>query len=457
PDEIVRGKLADFADFALLHSLESPSSVDDSVARVEAGRVQLLQRGRGYVPKPLPLPEGFGQAPPLLALGGQQKNTFCLINRGQAMLSPPMGELKSKATLAVYQRFLALFCQLLEQPLSMVAVDRQTSYPSSQLGLSQNLSQILFPGQAVRQTHSPSSMSPLRVQSIQHHHAHIAACMAENGLALKSPPVLGIVLDGLGLGDDGTFWGGEFLLADYRGYRRLAALKPVALLGHEQAVHQPWRNTYAHLRAAFDWPELVATCSDLGLMEFLADKPQMLLEQTLEQLKTPLASSAERLFDAVAAALDICREELAYPGQGVAELEALIEPEHLGQGMAYPFELTQRYEDGLWLIEPRSMWLSLLADLMQDVSSAVISARFHLGLANAIATLTHTLQEEHPFHQVVLTGSVFQNQVLALEVKTRLRNLGLTVLTHSKVPPNDGGLSLGQAVIAAARHLAPTP
>ncbi|HEY9761148.1 MAG TPA: carbamoyltransferase HypF [Trichocoleus sp.] len=444
-NEEAKESLSGIADYILLHNQDITNRVDDSVVQVCEGHLQMLRRARGYAPSPVGLPEGFESSPSLLAMGSELKNTFCLVQHGQAILSQHIGNLENGRTYRSYKQTLALFSQLFDHHPEIIAVDQHPEYLSTKLGLSLGRGAEGIP-------------TPSRIQAIQHHHAHVAACMAENGLALKTPPILGIALDGLGFGDDGTLWGGEFLLADYRGYRRLATFKPVALLGGELAIRQPWRNTYAHLKAAFDWAELTATCSSLELIEFLSDKPQSMPEQMLEkEVPSPLASSVGRLFDAVAAALGICREESSYEGQGAVELEALIDPEQLHQTLPYPFELVTRHDDGLWIVEPQAMWLSLLADLMQKVDPAIISARFHVGLANAIATLTQTLRHQHPFTQVALTGGVFQNKVLLLEVKQRLEALGLTVLTHSKVPPNDGGLSLGQAVIAAARHINPTP
>ncbi|HEY9880476.1 MAG TPA: carbamoyltransferase HypF [Leptolyngbyaceae cyanobacterium] len=444
-NEEAKEHLSSIADYILLHNQDIINRVDDSVVRVCEGHLQTIRRARGYAPMPISLPEGFQPTPSLLAMGSELRNTFCLVQDGQAVLSQHIGNLENAGTYRSYRQALDLFSQLLEHHPEIIAVDQHPDYLSTQLGLS-------LGNEAVEGT----SKSP-RIQAIQHHHAHVAACMAENGLALKTPPILGIALDSSGFGDDGTLWGGEFLLADYRGYRRLATFKPVALLGGEKAVQQPWRNTYAHFRAAFDWAELTATCSSLELFEFLSDKSQLMLDEMLEETHSPLASSVGRLFDAVAAALGICREGASYEGQGAVELEALVDPDQLYQTLPYPFDLVTRHEDGLWVVDPQAMWLSLLADLMQGVNAGIISARFHVGLANAIATLTHMLRNQHPFSQVALTGGVFQNKILLLEVKQRLEALGLTVLTHSKVPPNDGGLSLGQAVIAAARHINPTP
>lgn len=462
-----RERLGSIADYWLMHDRAIVNRVDDSVVRVSGGQVQVLRRARGYAPSPIPLPKGFEAAPPLLAMGSELKNTFCLVRDGQGILSQHIGDLEDGKTYHSYEQALYLYGQIFEHRPDLIAIDLHPEYLSTKLGLV--FSSLEHPPPKHPTHEDPilekqilentiEHLTPIKVHGIQHHHAHVAACMVENGLPLKTSPILGIALDGLGFGDDDTLWGGEFLLADYQGYRRLATFQPVAMLGGEQAIRQPWRNTYAHLKTAFDWAELTAACGDLEIITFLADKPQQTLDQILERpAYSPLASSVGRLFDAIAAAIGICREAITYEGQAAIELEALVEKVHLSRVVPYPFELSRRPEDGLWQLEPGPMWLTLLADLIQEVDPATISARFHVGLASAIATLTRTLHQHHPFTQVALTGGVFQNQILALEVKRRLEEQGLIVLTHSKVPPNDGGLSLGQAAIAAARHLQATP
>ncbi len=486
-NEDAKKKLTAIADYFLFHNREIVNRVDDSVVRVVSpgeislngrmplngrkpfGRIplngrkpcaptsmQILRRARGYAPEPINLPAGFENIPPILAMGSELKNTFCLLRDGQAILSQHIGDLENLAAWESYHHTLNLYLGLLEHQPNAIAVDLHPEYL------------------ATKQGKELAAANSLPIYSIQHHHAHIAACMVENSLPLDTPTVLGIALDGLGYGEDGTFWGGEFLLADYRSYKRLGTFKPVAMLGGEQAIYQPWRSTYAHLQAAFGESETSSQTSptrreskadifseyeDLDLFKFLKQKPVKLLDQMAEKgINSPLASSCGRLFDAVAAAIGICRESCSYEGQGAIALEALAEQwmlNHPEEIEVYPFAMENKKVEGgsnLLYLEPRPMWQELLADLQQGLSQPAIAAKFHRGLARAIALMVEKIQSnytEASINQVALTGGVFQNQILLLEVSSLLQEMGLNVLTHSQVPPNDGGLSLGQVAIAA--------
>ncbi len=437
-----RRLLAGIADYFLFHNRDIVNRVDDSVVRVSGkADLQILRRARGYAPAPIPLPEGFQTAPPILAMGSELKNTFCLLREGQVILSQHLGDLANAAAFEAYRDTLNLYLSLLEHHPTAIATDSHPEYLSTKLGK------------------ELAAANALPLHSIQHHHAHIAACLAENGLPLNTPPVLGIALDGLGYGNDGTFWGGEFLFADYREFKRLGTFKPVAMLGGERAIYQPWRSLYAHLRQAFG-DEL-----NLELFNFLQAKPLPLLNQMLEKnINAPLASSGGRLFDAVAAAVGICRESCSYEGQGAIALEALAESymlNHPEETQGYPFTagiLEREGQPALPYIEPRPMWQALIADLRQNAPQSLMAARFHCGLADAIASMVARIHRSHrAIEQVALTGGVFQNQILLQEVRDRLTPMHLQVLTHSQIPPNDGGLSLGQAAIAAARTQSPIP
>ena len=443
-----REKLGTIAAYFLLHNREIVNRVDDSVVRVTGNRLQVLRRARGYAPAPIRLPSGFELAPPILAMGSELKNTFCLLREGEAILSQHLGDLENAAAIAAYRETLNLYLQLFEHQPQAIAVDLHPEYLSTKIGKELVTS---LPLQA-------NGCAPLH--EIQHHHAHVAACMAENNIPLNTQPILGIALDGLGFGEDGTLWGGEFLLADYCSYQRLGTFKSVAMLGGEQAIYQPWRNTYAHLMAAFDWDEVQANYGELELVQFLEKQPRSLLNQMLvKNINSPLASSAGRLFDAVAAAVGICRDRAYYEGQGAIELEAMMEVKiqnskfktadsNFDKQLAYPFEIVAA---PISYLEPRLMWQALLTDLQTGVSPSMISARFHLGLAEAIASMVSHLGQNCTFTHVALTGGVFQNLVLSEQVSHRLNAMGLIVLTHSRIPANDGGLSLGQVAIAAAR------
>ncbi len=445
-NEAVRHQLGGIADYFLLHNREIVNRVDDSVVRVvtnspenapSANQVQILRRARGYAPAPIALPTGFEAAPPILAMGSELKNTFCLLRDGRAILSQHLGDLENAIAFEAYQETLNLYLNLFEHQPGAIAIDLHPEYLSSKLGK------------------ELAAVAGVPLYHVQHHHAHIAACMAENGLPLRAQPVLGIALDGLGYGADGGLWGGEFLLADYRSFQRLAQMKPVAMLGGEQAVYQPWRNTYAHLSSAFNWADLMLEFGHLELLQFLDQKPRTLLDQMRQKgINSPRASSAGRLFDAVAAAVNLCRESCSDEGQGAIALEALAEQFLLSEGQPdqiYPFELGNS-EEGL-ILNPAPMWRSLLADLRREEDRGAIAARFHLGLSEALVQVVLRLQEQYEFTQVALTGGVFQNQLLHQQICQRLCVAHLNVLVHGNVPPNDGGLSLGQGAIAAAQLL----
>lgn len=430
-----REKLSQIAGYFLLHNREIVNRVDDSVVRLVGDQVQVIRRARGYAPAPIKLPPGFEHSPAILAMGGELKNTFCLLKDGQAILSQHLGDLENAATFTAYQSTLNLYLNLFEHQPEAIAIDKHPEYLSTKLG------------QELGFTHQ------IPIYSTQHHHAHIAACMAENHLPLDSLPVLGIALDGLGYGEDNTIWGGEFLLADYHQFQRLATFKPVAMIGGEQAIYQPWRNTYAQLISAFSWEEITNQYSDLEIIKFLNHKPLTLLNQLIsKKINSPLASSAGRLFDAVAASIGICREECNYEGQAAMEMEALVDKNILNkykEKQNYPFEIN--ILDNIYCIDPNPMWQALLKDLQQQTSPEVIAANFHIGLAQAIGKLATSLCQHHHIKTVVLSGGVFQNLILLEQLSKYLKNSGINTLIHSLTPCNDGGLSLGQAVIAAAK------
>lgn len=442
-----RNKLNKIADYFLFHNRDILNRVDDSVVRVVDNIAQnkhllTLRRARGYAPAPINLPPGFEKAPHILGMGGELKNTFCLLQNGQAILSQYLGDLETAATFAAYQETLNLYLNLFEHQPQIIAVDKHPEYLSTKLG-----KQL-------------ATANQIKLENIQHHHAHVAGCMAENGIPLNTSPILGIALDGLGYGEDGNIWGGEFLLADYRQFNRLATFKPVAMIGGEQAIYQPWRNTYAHLISNSNWQELKKKYSNLEIITFLESKPLFLLNQLQQkQINSPLASSVGRLFDAVAAAIGICPEQCSYEGQAAIEMEALINNEILDnyeKNQTYPFQIENL--DKIYCIDPHSMWESLLNDLQQQTTPQnklpqIIATKFHASLAIAITQTVDLLRQKYPIDRVALTGGVFQNRILLEQTSKHLKSLGVTVLNHSFIPPNDSNLSLGQTVIAAARYL----
>jgi hydrogenase maturation protein HypF len=443
-DDEVGERLGGIATYALMHNREIANRIDDSVARVVAGRPRVLRRARGYAPESIMLPKGFEAAPELLAMGGELKSTFCLVKDGAAILSQHQGDLEDVRTFDDYRKNLALYQKLFDHaPVALVA-DLHPEYLSSKLARAR------------------AANDALPLIEVQHHHAHVASCLVENGHPFDAPAVLGIVLDGLGWGGDDTLWGGEFLLADYRRYQRLGTFKPVAMLGGAQAAREPWRNLYAHLMAEMKWPEFAMNFDQLALHGYLAGKPRATLDAMIANgINAPVASSCGRLFDAVAAALDLCRERQAYEGEAAARLEAMVDEDTLRReddALGYPLGIPNLRGSGLPYIEPLAMWNAVLGDLILKTPAPVMAARFHKGLAKSIVAMTKKLaggeDETGPrrFVTVALSGGCFQNRILFEEVTRRLEGEDFIVLSHARVPANDGGLALGQAAIGAA-HL----
>lgn len=439
--EALAARFPEGIDYVLDHDRAIVRRVNDSVLRMIDGAPRLLRRARGHAPQPITLPPGFEAAPPGLAYGAELKNSFCLLRDGQALLSQHMGDLEDAATHADTLRALYDLQQYFQFKPRWHACDAHPEYLSSKLA---------------------RAASP-QVIEVLHHHAHIAACLADNAWPLDAGPVVGVALDGLGYGKGGALWGGEFAIADYHQFQRCGSFKPVALLGGEQAMHEPWRNTYAQLMAELKWPSFTMNYAGLELHDFLAAKPRALLDGMLAKgVNSPLASSCGRLFDAVAAAMGLCREHAAYEGQAAVAMEALVDADvlkHEDDELGYPFAIPRLKESNMPYIEPLAMWTALLGDLVLKTPVPTMAARFLKGLAKIICRMVnkvaHQPVPDHPLRTVALSGGVFQNRVLHERVATELRQSGYTVLAHRQVPCNDGGLALGQAVVAAARLLKP--
>ncbi|MFD2111915.1 carbamoyltransferase HypF [Thiorhodococcus fuscus] len=429
-------RLSPLADFALLHDRAILNRVDDSVVRVMAGAPRMIRRARGYAPSPIGLPPGFETAPAVLALGGELKSTFCLLRQGEAILSQHLGDLEDARTAREYERTLDLYLDLFQHRAQILAVDRHPNYRSTLIGRDR------------------ATRWQIPMVDVQHHHAHLASTLADNAWPLHGPPILGIILDGLGYGDDGTFWGGEFLIGDYRDARRAGHLKPVAMPGGTQAILEPWRNLFAQLECAGGLDAMRRRHPDLTTLDALAAQPLGVLRTMLERgINAPLSSSAGRLFDAVAAALGICGERILYEGQAAIELESLAARCLADTESGYPFQ-TSEGPTGIQL-DAASMWPALFQDLSQGVEIARISARFHRGFAAAVVELALEIARRHQIATIALSGGVFQNRVLLESVSKDLSDAGIQVLLQRQVPSNDGGLALGQACIAAARAIRP--
>ncbi len=426
-------RLATIADYWLTHDRDIINRLDDSVVRVMASKPRILRRARGYAPAPIQLPPGFEDARDILAMGGELKNTFCLIKDGQAILSQHIGDLKDPETHKDFRTNLSLYQNLYDFHSTTVVVDQHPDYLSTQWGI------------------SLAQEGGKKIQSVQHHHAHIASAMTENGIPFDSGKVLGVALDGTGLGPDGTLWGGEFLAVDYLDFRRLAHFQLVPLPGGSKAIDEPWRTAFSYLETMFGWDWVAREYSELEFVQYLQRKPLNQLTHMMEKgLNTPLSSSAGRLFDAIAVVVGLCRDCVSYEGQAAIELEALAMEARDEKG-SYLFDLEGETPI---VVGWERLWRLVLLDLKDAVPATVIAARFHNTLIKVIAELAARIASAHSLSTIVLSGGSFQNKLLLEGVSTALEARGqYTVLTHRLVPANDGGLSLGQAAIAAAREL----
>jgi hydrogenase maturation protein HypF len=399
-------RLAPLADAFLLHDRVIHTRADDSVVRVVAGEVMPLRRGRGLVPDAIPLPAA-GQA--VLAVGGEGKATICLAAGGQAVLSQHLGDLGDRDAFAYFEETIGKLSQLLGVQPVAIAHDLHPDYHSTRWARSRGLPCV----------------------AVQHHHAHAAACLAENGMA---GPALAVVFDGTGLGSDGTSWGGEFLLADLTGFRRLGHLRPLRLPGGEAAIRSPWRLAASALLDAGE---------PLDLLERLGQRRLEAIRAVWERPGlSPAVTGAGRWFDAVAALCGV-RDEISYDGQAAIELEALAGP---SPSEAYDFALTEAL-----VLDLRLTIRAVARDLRRQTPAAVVAGRFHATLISAVARAIGQQVERGGPRVVALSGGCFANRRLAEGTSAALERMGLTVLRHRRVPPNDGGLSLGQAAVAAAR------
>ncbi len=415
-DEEVRRKLGPIADHILSHNREIAVPCDDSVVRVVGDLVIPVRRARGYVPRSVPVDY---QGPPVLAVGGQQKNTFCLLREGEAILSQHIGDLDTAEVLDYFGRAIKHFQALFEVEPEIVAHDLHPGYLSTQWA---------------------QSLEGVRLVVVQHHHAHAASVMAELGLA---GPVIGVAYDGTGYGGDGTVWGGEILIADCRDSRRAYHLRPVPLPGGEGAIRRPARMALCHLIDVFGMEEGIEKARQL--MPYLEeDETRVVARQVQRGINSPRCSSMGRFFDSMSALLG-CTPEATYEGQPAMELEAMCG----GHGHARP--TAYRYEIADGVIDTRPVVRGVVEDIERGESRDVIAARFHETVAAFTVEACKRLHDEGGPRDVVLCGGVMQNATLVARLLGGLQQTGLEPHIHREVPPNDGGLSLGQAVVAICR------
>jgi hydrogenase maturation protein HypF len=408
-------RLSGIADLFVLHDREIETRCDDSVACTLAGRPVILRRSRGYVPRAVAISRGFDA--PVLACGGLLKNTFCIGLGDAAYLGPHIGDLENLETYRSFEESVARMERFLRVTPAIIAHDVHPEYMSTAYALER----------------------PEQVKiAVQHHHAHAVSAMAEHGLR---GPALAVVYDGTGYGTDGTAWGGEVLVAGYETFERVATLRPVALAGADAAIRQPWRVALALVEDAFDGQ---APLDDLPLFSMLRSGDVTVVRQMLaKRLRSPLAHGAGRYFDGVGS-LVLARPYSRYEGQVALEWNVAADPKEAG---IYDYEIDWRQSP--WQIDLRPMMRHVVGDLLGGVAASTISGRFHNTLTAATASVVRRVTRERGRLPVVLTGGCFQNARLAERLANELAAMFMVHL-HREVPPGDGGLALGQAVVAAA-------
>jgi hydrogenase maturation protein HypF len=409
--------LGNIADYFLLHNRRIHLRADDSVTRIHEGREITLRRSRGYAPAPVRTAFKFKQE--ILACGAELKNTFCLAREHYAFLSHHIGDLENLETLRSFTEGIEHYKQLFHLRPEAVAYDLHPEYLSTKYALSALDDRLTGVG-------------------VQHHHAHIASCMADNHVEGE---VIGVAMDGLGFGTDGRMWGGEFFVADFMESERIAHLDYIEMPGGAKAIREPWRMAAVYLHRAIGDEFLNL---NLPFVQNLDRRSWTTLRQMIMTgTNSPETSSMGRLFDAVSSLLGV-RHAVNYEGQAAIELEAIADYQST---QSYEFEI----EAGGKVVKAERVIRRAVADLLNGVSPAEVSARFHLGVAHLIKMVAHNVRVERHLNRVALSGGVFQNIFLLDSTCRMLRADGFDVFTHSRVPTNDGGISLGQAAIANAR------
>jgi len=425
-----RERLSSLADAFLMHDREIYIRCDDSVVRVFdfqkmvrqqsespnfPNPIYFLRRSRGYAPDSIQLPF---EVQPILATGPELKNTFCLTRERYAFLSQHIGDMENYETLRSFEEGISHFERLFRIQPEAIAYDFHPNYLSTRYALER------------------ANREKLPAIGVQHHHAHIAACMADNELD-GNRPVIGVAFDGTGYGADGAIWGGEFLVADYSGFERKSHLAYFPLPGGEAAIKRPARIALALLWSlGLDWEESLPPFEDLCFEEHMALRLQ--LERNLNTMQT---SSMGRLFDA-AAALAGVRQKVNYEAQAAIEFESALDESELG---------VYRFDVQTGMVDPRQAIVALLRDIHNGVSVPVLSARFHNGVAEMVSQVCRQIKRETGLNEVALSGGVWQNMALMERATQKLQKDGFVVYIHRKIPTNDGGLSLGQALVGAAR------
>jgi hydrogenase maturation protein HypF len=408
-----RQRLAALADAFLMHDRSIRTRCDDSVMRAFNMGIYPLRRSRGYAPFPVYLP---WETSPILATGAELKNSFCITRGRYAFQSHHIGDMENYETLRSFEESVTHYESLFRVKPEALAHDLHPDY------------------MATRYACERAERENLPALGVQHHHAHIASCMADNGLT-EEHTVIGVSFDGTGYGDDGAIWGGEFLLADYHGYQRPFHLTYSLMPGGEAAVRQPWRLALAWLEQTdHEWDKELAPVKEVD-----SEALSIVRRQIELKLNAPVTSSMGRLFDAVSSLTGV-RQTVNYEAQAAIELEALVDPD---EEFPYPFALGENE------VDPAPLIRSIVTDLRAGLAVGRIAARFHNGVAFMVEQVCRQMRDKYGVAEVALSGGVWQNMVLLTKTERLLRESGFKVYIHRQVPSNDGGLALGQAAVAA--------
>jgi len=411
-------RLGGIADYFLLHNRDIYSRYDDSVYMVERTEPQAVRRARGYSPYPIFLPFKARQ---VLACGAQEKNTFCLTKDKHAFLSQHIGDMENEETLEHFENTIELYEQLFRIKPEVIAYDMHPEYLSTKYAL------------------QAGSEQGLKLIPIQHHHAHVVSCLAENNV---ESPAIGVAFDGTGYGTDGALWGGEFLIGDFTGFTRAGHLEYVPMPGGTAAINKPYRMAISYLHSLLGQDILLEGLPILSQLE--PDEVAIITRQLERGVNSPLTSSAGRLFDAVSALAGV-RSTVDYEAQAAIELEMLA-PDEADRFGLYPFSIAE--EDRCKVVKLGELIAAVVRDIKNKVPVPELSAKFHKTMAQIILQTCQIIAKETGINVVALSGGVFQNRLLLRLATEGLQKEGFKVLTHRLVPCNDGGISLGQAVIA---------
>jgi len=435
-DEALR-RLSGIADYFLVHNRDIYSRYDDSVAMVERGTSQLLRRARSYAPYPIKLPFKTRH---VLGCGAEDKNTFCLTKDNYAFVSQHTGDMENMETLEHFENTISLYKRLFHIEPEIIACDLHPDY------LSTKYAQEL-------------GAAGMKLVPVQHHHAHIASCLADNGL---EGPVIGVTFDGTGMGADGKIWGGEFLVADYHNFRRAGHLEYLPLPGGDAAIKKPYRTAIGYTLTLLGEDALDAVIAsaakqshEIPISQVSEVEIEVIKRQIERKINSPVTSSMGRLFDAISALLGI-RGEIDYEAQAAVELEmaaytsviaASVSDEAIASAQeSYPYRILE--DKGIRIVRLKDLLSAIIQDLQHGVSRGRISVKFHNTVAQMINEMCGLIADETGITQVALSGGVFQNRLLLRGAVSLLEGSGLQVLTHRQVPCNDGDVSLGQAIIA---------